>query len=85
VNVEYSAEEIDHEEEVFAPVRKHLGPGLRLLETLEQIGNVLPERSDTVARRLLADEIRYEQWNRSDSPGSATSTRGSQEGLKELP
>ena len=42
-------------------MREHLGPNVRLLDTAEQIGDVVAEGSYTLARGLVADETRDEQ------------------------
>src|SRR4051812_46798586 len=57
MKVEEPAEEAVGEQEILAPVLQRVGSGVGLAEPLAEIGDVVAERADAFARRLLADEV----------------------------
>ena len=61
VEVEEPTEKAADEEEVLAAVRQGLGGCLGLLEAVEQIGNVLSEGANPLARPRLADQVGDQQ------------------------
>ena len=61
VQVEQPVEEAVHDQQVLLAVRQLVRRRLALVDAHSQVGDVLAQRADALARHLLADEVGDQQ------------------------
>src|SRR5207249_2455954 len=68
VQVEESAEEVDHELQVFLPVGQVSGASFGVVEALAEVGDVVAQSCEALAGDFFADEVADQQAR--SSPGT---------------